>query len=171
ETNSILRAYTREMFGGCVLDACADIHAIPYYGGPHKSKKEIGRSKPKDGTTKFHMMATAYLIGKNGKRFTLAVTFVPLGTTMRAVVQTLLYLLKRCGITVRRLLLDRGFYAIGVVRLLIRLNIGFIIPMKGNRLKKKKKSYRTTYLMKSARDGKPITQLVNAVSVIKYNMG
>ncbi|EQD66793.1 transposase IS4, partial [mine drainage metagenome] len=129
---------------GQVLDACMDIHAIPYYGGPHKDKKETGRSKPKDGTTKFHMMATAYLIGKRGKRLTLAVTFVPKGTTMRAVVQALLCLLKRCGITVGRLLLDRGFYAIDVVRLLMGLNVGFIIPMKGNRLKKKKKSYSTT---------------------------
>ncbi len=139
--------------------------------GVRRSKKEIGRSKPKDGTTKFHMMATAYLVGKKGKRFTLAVTFVPLGTSMRAVVQTLLYLLRRCGITVRRMLLDRGFYSIDVVRLLMRLNIGFVMPMKGNRMEKRRESYSMAYLMKSVKDGKPITQLVNAVSVIKYNRG
>ncbi len=69
------------------------------------------------------------------------------------------------------LLLDRGFYSIDVVRLLMRLNIGFIIPMRGNRLEKKRGSYRTTYIMKSAKDGKPISQLVGAVSVIKYNKG
>ncbi len=171
-TNSILRDDVRkEKLGIMILDVAMDIHAIPYHGGPHKSKKEIGRSKPKDGPTKFHMVATAYLIGKKGKCFTLAVTFVPLGTTMRAVVQTLLYLLKRCGITVRRILLDRGFYSIDVVRLLMRFNIGFIIPMKGNRMEKRKGSYSTTYLMKSVKDGKPVTQLVNAVSVIKYNRG
>ena len=171
ETNSILRTDAKKRFGGQIIDAAIDIHGIPYHGGPYKDNKEIGRSKQKDGTTKFHMIATIYLIGKKRKRFTLAITFVPLGTTMREVVQTLLYLLKRCGITVGTLLLDRGFYSIEVVRLLMRLNIGFIIPMKGNRLKKKKGSYRTTYLMKSVKDGKPISQLVGAVSVIRYNRG
>ena len=69
------------------------------------------------------------------------------------------------------LLLDRGFYSIDVVKLLMRLNIGFIMPMRGKRLEKKKGSYRTAYLMKSVKDGKPISQLISAVSVIKYNRG
>ena len=171
ETNSILRDDAKKRFGGQIIDVAIDIHGIPYHGGPYKDKKEIGRSKQKEGTTKFHMIATIYLIGKKRKRFTLAITFVPLGTTMREIVQTLLYLLKRCGIKVGTLLLDRGFYSIEVVRLLMRLNIGFIIPMKGNRLKKEKGSYGTTYLMKSVKDGKPISQLVGAVSVIRYNRG
>ena len=171
ETNTILRIDAKKRFGGQIIDAAIDIHGIPYHGGVYEDKKEIGRSKPKDGTTKFHMIATIYLIGKKKKRFTLAITFVPLGTTMRKIVQTLLYLMKRCGIGVGILLLDRGFYSIEVVRLLMRLNIGFIIPMKGKRLKKKKGSYRTTYLMKSVEDGKPISQLVGAVSVIRYNRG
>jgi putative transposase len=171
ETNSILRIDAKKRFGGQIIDAAIDIHEIPYHGGPNEDKKEIGRDKQKDGTTKFHMIATIYLIGKKRKRFTLAVTFVPLGTTKRAIVQTLLYLLRGCGIKVRILLLDKGFYSIEVVRLLMRLNIGFIMPMRGNRLKKKKGCYKTTYLMKSAKDGKPISQLVAAVSVIKYNRG
>ena len=171
EINSILRTDAKKRFGGQIIDAAIDIHRIPYHGGPYKDREEIGRSRQKDGTTKFHMIATIDLVGKNGKRFTLAITFVPLGTTMREVVQTLLYLLKRCGIKVGTLLLDRGFYSIEVVRLLMRLNVGFIIPMKGNRLKKKKGSYRTTYLMKSVKDGKSISQLVGAVSVIRYNKG
>lgn len=90
---------------------------------------------------------------------------------MRRIVQDLLELLRKCGIRVRRLLFDRGFYSIAVVKLLMRLNIGFIIPMRGKRLERKKGSYSTMYLMKSVKDGKPISQLVNAVSVIKYNKG
>lgn len=171
KTNSILRADAKRRFGGQVIDSAIDIHLIPYYGGPHERKEEIGRSVQKEGTTKFHMMATAYVIGKGRKRFTLAVKFVPLGTTMRQTVQELLYLLRRCGVAIDILLLDRGFYSIDVVKLLMRLNIGFIIPMRGNRLEKKRGSYRTTYVMKSAKDGKPISQLVGAVSVIKYNRG
>jgi putative transposase len=171
KTNSVLRVDVKRRFGGQIINAAIDIHLIPYHGGPHERKEEIGRSEQKEGTTKFHMMATAYVIGKGRRRFTLAVKFVPLGTTMRQIVQELLYLLKRCGIKVNTLLLDRGFYSIDVVKLLMRLNIGFIIPMRGNRLEKKRGSYRTTYLMKSAKDGKPISQLVSAVSVIKYNRG
>ena len=78
ETNAVLRPDVKTMFGGQILDAAIDIHAVPYHGGPHERKEEIGRSKPKDGTTKFHMIATAYLVGKRGKRFTMAVTFVSL---------------------------------------------------------------------------------------------
>ena len=171
ETNLTLRANAKRRFGGQIIDFAADIHLIPYHGGPHERKEEIGRSVQKEGTTKFHMMATAYVIGKGRKRFTLAVKFVPLGTTMRQIVQELLYLLRRCMVRINILLLDRGFYSIDVVKLLMRLNIGFIMPMRGKRLEKKKGSYRTAYLMKSVKDGKPISQLISAVSVIKYNRG
>jgi len=171
ETNSILRADARKRFQGQHLSAAVDIHAIPYHGHQYERKEEIGRSKQKDGTTRFHMLATAYLIGKKKKRFTLAVMFVPLGATMRDIVRTLLDLLRKCGVHVDNLLLDKGFYAIDVVKLLMRFNIGFIIPMRGKRLKKKKGGYRTTYHMKSTSNGKPTSQLVSAVSVIKYNRG
>lgn len=171
ETNSVLRADAKKTFGGQILDAAIDTHLIPYHGLPYERKEELGRCKQKDGTTRFHVLATAYVIGKGGKRFTLAVKFVPLGTSMRDIVRDLLFLLRRCRITVDIMLLDRGFYAIDVVKLLRRFDIGFIIPMKGNRLKKKRKSYDTAYRMKSTKDGKPVTLLVNAVSVIKYNKG
>jgi putative transposase len=171
ETNLAFRSEVKKRFGGKVLDVAMDIHQIPYCGGPHENKDEIMRGKPKDGTTKFHAMATAYIVGKGGKRFTMAVTFVFRGTSMRRIVQDLLELLHKCGVKVRRLLLDKGFYSIDVVRLLMRFDIGFIIPMRGNRLEKRKGSYRTLYTMKSTRDGKPVTQPVSAVSVIKYNRG
>jgi hypothetical protein len=171
ETNLILRKSAGKKFRGQTLSIAMDIHAIPYYGRHFKSKEEIGRSKQKEGTTRFHMMATAYLIGKRNKRFTLAIMFVQLGTTMRAIVQTLLSRIYKCGIRVDQLLLDRGFYSIEVVRLLMRLNISFIIPMRGKRLEKRKGSYQTTYCMKSVIDGKPSIQMVNAISVIKYNRG
>lgn len=171
ETNSILREDARRWFLGHTLDIAIDTHLIPYHGRHYKRKEELGRCKQKDGTTRFHVLATAYAVGERGKRFTLAVIFVPLGTSMRDSVRDLLYLLRRCRITVWIMLLDRGFYAIEVVRLLRRLDIGFIIPMKGNRLKKKKGSYRTAYCMKSTNNGKPVSLLVNAASVIKYNKG
>jgi putative transposase len=171
EVNLVLRTDAKAKFRGQTLSVAMDIHAISYHGHPYKDKDELGRSKQKDGTTRFHMLATAYVVGKKKKRFTLAVVFVPCGTTMRAVVQALLSLLNKCGIMVDQVLLDRGFYAIEVVRLLMRLNIGFIIPMRGKRLEKRKGSYQTVYRMRSVIDGKPTEQIVNAVSVIKYNRG
>jgi len=171
EVNLVLRADAKAKFRGQTLSVAMDIHAIPYHGHPYKDKDELGRSKQKEGTTRFHMLATAYVVGKKKKRFTLAVVFVPRGTTMRAVVQALLSLLNKCGIRVNQVLLDRGFYAIDVVRLLMRLNIGFIIPMRGKRLEKRKGSYQTVYRMRSVINGKPTEQIVNAVSVIKYNRG
>lgn len=171
EVNRILRKEAKRIFHGQILSVAFDIHLIPYYGHPHKNNDEINRSKQKEGTTRFHALATAYVVGKKRKRFTFAVMFVPLGTTMRAVIQTLLSLLRKCDVTVSQVLLDRGFYSIEVVKLLMRLNIGFIIPMRGKRLKKKKGSYRTVYCMRSVINGKPIEQRVTAVSVIKYNRG
>jgi putative transposase len=43
--------------------------------------------------------------------------------------------------------------------------------MRGKRLEKRKGSYQTVYRMRSVIDGKPTEQIVNAVSVIKYNRG
>lgn len=171
ETNSVLRTDAKKRFQRQTLDIAIDTHLIPYYGLPHEKKEELGRCKQKDGTTRFHVMATAYVIGKKGKRFTMAVIFVPLGTSMRGIVRDLLSLLRRCRITVGIMLLDRGFYTIDVVKLLRRFNIGFIMPMKGSRLKKKRGCYSATYCMKSTTDGKPVTLPVNAVSVIRYNKG
>ena len=171
ETNLILRIGARKKFHRQMLSIAIDIHAIPYHGCHFRSKEEIGRGKQKEGTTRFHMIATAYIVGKRKKRFTLAIMFVRLGTTMRVIVQTLLSLLFKCGVRVDQILLDKGFYSIEVVRLLMRLNIGFIIPMRGKRLKKQRGSYQTTYCMKSVIGGKPAVQMVNAISVIKYNRG
>ena len=100
ETNSALRVEAKRRFNGQVINSAIDIHLIPYHGGPHEREDEIGRGEQKEGTTKFHMMTTAYVIGKGRKRFTLAVKFVSLGTTMRQIIQELLYLLRKCVITV-----------------------------------------------------------------------
>ena len=39
-----------------------DLTLIPYHGQPAYDKKEMYRSKPKSGTTKFHAYATAYVV-------------------------------------------------------------------------------------------------------------
>jgi len=170
-TNLILRENAKKHFRGKTLSIAIDVHDIPYHGLFHERKDEVNRSKPKEGTTHFHSIATAYVIGKNGKRFTLAILFVRKHTSMLSIVIDLLLLIRKCKIDINILLLDKGFYAINVVKRLMRLGISFIIPMRGKRLTKKKGSYQTLYRMKSTADGKPKEQLVNAVSVIRYNKG
>ena len=86
-----------------------DLTLIPYHGRPLADKKEVYRSAPKSGTTHFHAYATAAVVHK-GHRYTLALTRVEHGEKMKAVVQRLLAIVRRRGVRVRFLLLDKGFF-------------------------------------------------------------
>jgi len=105
-----------------------DLTLIPYHGGPANDKKEIYRSKPKSGTSHFHAYATAAVVHK-GYRYTLALTRVEYGETMKDVVQRLLAIVRRRGVKIKFLLLDKGFYSVRVMTYLKRLEHGFIIPV------------------------------------------
>lgn len=85
-----------------------DVTLIPYHGQPHADEKEIYRSAPKSGTTHFHAYATAAVVHK-GHRYTLALTPVEQGERMKEVVRRLMKIIRRRGVKVRLLLLDKGF--------------------------------------------------------------
>lgn len=51
-----------------------DLVFTPYYGEPAQDRKEIRRSKAREGTTRFHCYGTVYVIKRN-KRVTLAFTY------------------------------------------------------------------------------------------------
>jgi hypothetical protein len=104
-----------------------DLTLLPYYGKPHENTKEIYRSKPKAGTSSFHAYATAVVIHK-GYRYTLALTRVEYGEAMKDVVQRLLRVVRRRGVKIRYLLLDKGFFSVSVMSYLKRAGYGFIIP-------------------------------------------
>jgi hypothetical protein len=104
-----------------------DLTLIPYHGQPAQDKKEIYRSKPKSGTTKFHAYATAYVV-HHGYRYTLALLHVEYGECMKSVIQRLLAIVRRRGVKVRYLLLDKGFFSVSVLTYLKRTGHGFIIP-------------------------------------------
>jgi hypothetical protein len=104
-----------------------DLTLIPYHGRPRLDKKEIYRSAPKSGTTHFHAYGTAAVMHK-GHRYTLALTHVEHGETMKSVVQRLLAIVRRCGVKIRFLLLDKGFFSVEVIAYLKRAGQGFIIP-------------------------------------------
>lgn len=104
-----------------------DLTLIPYHGQPAQDKKEIYRGEPKSGTTHFHAYATAVVLHK-GQRFTLALTRVEAGETMKDVVQRLLQIVRRRGVKIKFVLLDKGFFSVGVISYLKRARYGFIIP-------------------------------------------
>lgn len=104
-----------------------DLTLIPYHGQPAYDKKEIYRSAPKSGTTHFHAYATAVVVHK-GHRYTLALTRVEYGEAMKDVVQRLLRIVRRRGVRIKFLLLDKGFFSVSVISYLKRTGLGFIIP-------------------------------------------
>src|SRR4051795_5805310 len=105
-----------------------DLTLIPYHGKPFRDLNEIYRSQAKSGTSHFHAYATAYVVRK-GQRFTVALTGVRKGESLKDVVQRLLRQAARVGIRTRLLLLDRGFYSVAVVRYLQAARMPFLMPV------------------------------------------
>jgi putative transposase len=104
-----------------------DLTLIPYHGRPAHDEKEIYRGAPKSGTTHFHAYATAVVVHK-GYRYTLALVRVEQGEKMERVVQRLLAILRQRGLKVKFLLLDKGFFSVGVLSYLKRAGYGFVVP-------------------------------------------
>lgn len=136
-------------------DIAIDLHDRPYYG---KQEQEHGlwvRGQAKDGTTRFYRIATVYLIVHN-LRFTLGLHFVRPDDDMVTVLTSLLAQIKELGLSVRRLLLDRGFASIEVQDYLDQQGIPALIccPIRGKNggtraLCQGRKGYRTTHTFKS----------------------
>jgi len=105
-----------------------DLTLIPYHGKPFRDLNEIYRSQAKSGTSHFHAYATAYVVRK-GQRYTVALTGVQKGESLKEVVQRLLRQAARVGIRTRLLLLDRGFYSVAVVRYLQAARMPFLMPV------------------------------------------
>src|SRR3954452_23894233 len=84
-----------------------DLTLLPYYGRPAVESGELRRGGAKAGTTRFHAYATAYL-ARDGRRLTLALTYVRAQDEVLDVLLDLLGRVQRLGITIDRLYLDRG---------------------------------------------------------------
>jgi putative transposase len=106
-----------------------DLTLIPYHGEPFRDPKEVYRSKAKDGTSHFHAYATAYVVHR-GERFTVALLPVPRGEPLADVLRALLRQSRAVGVQPALLLLDRGFYAVDVIRSLHRARLPFLMPVK-----------------------------------------
>src|SRR6185312_6144840 len=105
--------------------AC-DLHEIPYHGDAPKN--HLRGNKPRDGTTQFFVYATACIV-EPGHRYTLACTWVLKSDTMVTVLERLLDVIDQSGVSIRRLLLDRGFFRNNVLAYLRGRNVPFLMPV------------------------------------------
>src|SRR5512143_1264736 len=105
-----------------------DLTLIPYHGRPFRDVHEIYRGQAKSGTSHFHAYAAAYVV-KHGQRYTVALSGVTKGESLKDVVQRLLRQAASVGIRSRLLLLDRGFYSVAVIRYLQAGRHPFLMPV------------------------------------------
>jgi putative transposase len=105
-----------------------DLILLPYYGLPHRDPAEIYKGAEKAGTHHFHAYATAYVIWK-GCRLTLGLRAVHHSDPWDEVVKDLLRQVRRTGVRVRLVLLDRGFYSAAVIRYLQAARYPFLMPV------------------------------------------
>ncbi len=143
-----------------------DFNLIPYYGTPSPSEEPyIYRSQAKSGTSSFYAYATLYVIKKN-QRVTLAIKAVQKQDTLVAIITYLLALIEPLKLNIERLLLDREFFCVPVIRWLQALDIPFEMPViirgkyGGTRqLIRGRRSYKTTYTLNSDKYGSATFQV------------
>ena len=105
-----------------------DVTLIPYHGQPQTDAKEVVRGAPKAGTTHFHGYATVSIVHSQ-RRYVVALRFLQAGESMATIVRALFKRVKRLGIRVRRVYLDKGFCATEVFKTLARRGLSYIIPI------------------------------------------
>ena len=86
-----------------------DFHLSPYYGQPHRSRNELYYGKPRQGTKNFHAYATACIV-EYSQRYTIALTWVRRHQSMVVVLRRLLAQIRKIGLKIKRVLLDRAFF-------------------------------------------------------------
>ncbi len=122
-------------------EVAIDFHLSPYYGQPFKSRNELYYSKPKQGTKKFHAYASACII-EYGHRYTVALTSVRRRDSLVVVLRRLLEQIRRIGLKIRCILLDREFFNVAVVQFLQSENLPFLMPVviRGRKPKRGRKA-------------------------------
>jgi len=152
--SSYLMAEKRRLFGRSAAVAI-DIHEIPYYG--KVNNPFIMGCKHKNGTSYCYKYATIDIVEKN-QRFTLkAIPLTPLSNDNATIVNQLLQHAMKY-VHVKYVLLDRGFFSVDVINVLLNLKLKYIMPaIKNDKIKQivkdnsNKASYFLKYTMRSGR--------------------
>jgi Transposase DDE domain len=106
--------------------AAIDLHLRPYYGAKHT--RGVYRGQPKAGTKTFFAYATL-LVLRRGQSYTIGLTPVRNGEEQTAILERLLAQAEAKGVRLRRLLVDRGFYAATTLQWLQQRGLPFILPL------------------------------------------
>ena len=173
--NRIFRQQLHPSVWKCKRDfnIAMDLTLIPYHGQPYEDKKEIVRSAPKSGTTRFHGYATVSIVRDN-RRYVVALRFVEYGEEMADIVRWLIQRLKTLKFRIRRVFLDKGFCSEPIFKVLRQHKLSYVtpIPVRGKsggvRTLFQGKSRKTTYTFNSPKYGQ---YTVQAVVVKRYSKG
>ncbi len=157
--NTILRRQVhRSLFKGKQSYCLAlDITLIPYPGQVAPDDPTVVRAKAKAGTNQFHGYATVSIV-HHRRRHVLALRLVQPHESMVSIVRDLLDRVRRLNIRIRRVYLDKEFYAVEVFRTLDRRHLAYVVPVPVKRNKKGnptalqalchgRRSYTTTYTL------------------------
>ncbi len=136
-------------------DVAIDFHDRPYYGKQPQAQGLWVHGQARDGTTCFYRVMTAYVM-VNHLRVTLVVRFVLPEEETVDVLKDVLKRVKRQGVQIARLFLDKGFASLAVQQYLTRSRQPALIacPIKGktggtHALCQGSKSYLTAYTFRS----------------------
>jgi len=138
-----------------------DLVEVPYHGRSAKNPDEIRRSQAKQGTTHFHVFATAYVVRRH-RRVTLALHYVRLEESLVNVLDALKSWLDELGVKVGLWLADRAFCSVAALRwfssqpeaIVPMVARGKKAPLSGSRLLfASTQSYWDKYTMHSETDG------------------
>jgi putative transposase len=151
QLNAALAAHWPPWLTQRAQDVAIDFQDRPYYGKHPQTMGLWVRGPAKAGTTRFHRVATAYVIHQ-GLRLTVAFHFVLPADDTRTILQNLLQRVRTHALSLRCLYLDKGFAGQAVVSYLTEHAIPTIItcPIRGKQggtraLCQGRKSYRTPY--------------------------
>ncbi len=105
-----------------------DLTLIPYYGDRERGQAELLKAQAKAGTHYFHGYATVSSV-HHWRRYVLALGFASPGESMVEIARDLLDRVRELGVPVRRVCLDKEFYALEVFQLLDRRGLAYVIPV------------------------------------------
>ncbi len=131
--NTILRSQLprRVLRGKTAYTVALDPVLVPFHTRTAERPAEVLRAHAKAGTHYFHGYASVSIVHHH-QRYVLAVYLIRPEQTMVAIVRALLDRVKRLGLKVRRVLLDKEFFSQDVFRLLDRRHYRYIIPIPLN---------------------------------------
>jgi Transposase DDE domain len=157
--NKLLLADLPEVLLRVRQDIAIDFHDVPFYGRVSDLAGWVCRGKAREGTTHFVRIATAYVM-RDGLRLNVAVSFVRPTHSTDDILSTMLVRLRRAGLRIRCLWLDRGFASVAVVRRLEALRLPAVIacPIRGKAggtraLCRGRCTYSTSYTLNSPSHG------------------